>query len=154
MGSKGSDTLMGLVSLAMLKTAMITITIMSASEFIYCAIVQIQILTYGCRFSERDLLMRYHWGLGVGHLHAHQSATTSIYIPGEDAPDIENEEIPNEGDIQVNIETQDGMSDVFEPYNPELDLEDRELEGWEDIQSEELQSGVEDEDMEEDNFIG
>jgi hypothetical protein len=23
------------------------------------------------RFSDRDLLMRHHWSLGVGHLHAH-----------------------------------------------------------------------------------
>ena len=25
------------------------------------------------RFSIHDLLMRYHWGLGVGHLHVHQT---------------------------------------------------------------------------------
>ncbi|KAI0058498.1 hypothetical protein BV25DRAFT_1810603 [Artomyces pyxidatus] len=29
---------------------------------------------YVSRFSERDLLMRYHWGLGVGHLQAHDKA--------------------------------------------------------------------------------
>jgi len=30
------------------------------------------------RFSDQDLLMRYHWGEGVGHLHAHQSTSLSI----------------------------------------------------------------------------
>jgi len=29
------------------------------------------------RFSARDLLMRYHYGLGVGHLHAHQFVASS-----------------------------------------------------------------------------
>lgn len=24
-------------------------------------------------FSERDLLMRYHWGLEIGHIHAHKT---------------------------------------------------------------------------------
>lgn len=23
------------------------------------------------RFTDRDLLLRFHWGLGVGHYHAH-----------------------------------------------------------------------------------
>ncbi|KAI0055695.1 hypothetical protein BV25DRAFT_1815207 [Artomyces pyxidatus] len=32
---------------------------------------------YICRFSERDLLMRYHWGLGVGHLQAHEKVAIS-----------------------------------------------------------------------------
>ncbi|KAI0054668.1 hypothetical protein BV25DRAFT_1816733, partial [Artomyces pyxidatus] len=32
---------------------------------------------YICRFSERDLLMRYHWGLGIGHMHAHDTTATS-----------------------------------------------------------------------------
>ena len=22
-------------------------------------------------FTERDILMRYHWGMGIGHAHAH-----------------------------------------------------------------------------------
>jgi hypothetical protein len=33
--------------------------------------------SYICRFSARDLLMRFHYGLGVGHLHAHQSVASS-----------------------------------------------------------------------------
>jgi hypothetical protein len=27
-------------------------------------------------FSDRDLMMCYHWGLGVGHQHAHQATST------------------------------------------------------------------------------
>lgn len=29
------------------------------------------VLTIGNRFVDRDMLMRYHWGLGVGHIHSH-----------------------------------------------------------------------------------
>lgn len=29
-------------------------------------------LTESYRFVDRDMVMRYHWGLGVGHLYSHQ----------------------------------------------------------------------------------
>lgn len=29
------------------------------------------VLTIGDRFVDRDMLMRYYWGLGVGHVHSH-----------------------------------------------------------------------------------
>jgi hypothetical protein len=28
-----------------------------------------------CRFVDRDMVMRYHWGLGVGHIYSHHSGS-------------------------------------------------------------------------------
>ena len=28
---------------------------------------------FACRFADRDLLMRFHWGLAVGHTYTHNS---------------------------------------------------------------------------------
>jgi hypothetical protein len=92
------------------------------------------------RFSERDLLMRYHWGLGVGHLHAHQPGSTASRIPEEPDMQDETEEL---GENNVDIHTQDNNGDVYDSDDPELGLEDRHLEGWEDLEPE----GSEGEDM-------
>ena len=32
-------------------------------------------------FSDRDTLMRYHWGMGVGHIHAHGLAEAEALPP-------------------------------------------------------------------------
>ena len=29
------------------------------------------------RFVDRDMLMRYHWGLGIGHMYSHNPSTNS-----------------------------------------------------------------------------
>jgi hypothetical protein len=113
------------------------------------------------RFSERDLLMRYHWGLGVGHIHAHQHTVPLAAIPRTDSPDVQLEHEPDAtldvNEINIQIDLQDGNSDVYHSDNPELGLEDRELEGWEDVESDGSEGGDEggdgegdEEDMEDD----
>lgn len=112
------------------------------------------------RFSDRDLLMRYHWGIGVGHLYAHQHATASVRIFEEDASVVQSLErgtgpleSPDEDDVSAL--TQDGNSEVYDSDDPELGLEDREqeLEGWVDNESEEEYEGR-DEHVEEEDFPG
>jgi len=101
--------------------------------------------------------MRYHWGLGVGHLHAHQHSATSGRIPQEDTQEMELPECVAEERLDQNIantrlETQaeHESSDVEHSDNPELGLEDRHLEGWEDDESEDSErSEGRDDDMEE-----
>ena len=97
--------------------------------------------------------MRYHWGLGVGHLHAHQHTVTSAPISEKDAqdarsPEYEPEETLDENDVNAQVEAQDGDSEGYHSDNPELCLEDRDLEGWEDVESED--SDGEDEERDED----
>ena len=106
-------------------------------------------LTSVIRFSERDILMRYHWGLGVGHFHAHQPTGRPSHNYEESdtqyvhSPECENEVRMDENDVNTCI--QDENSDVCDSDDPELDLEDREHEGWDDVESED--------DLEDTNFL-
>jgi hypothetical protein len=91
--------------------------------------------------------MRYHWGLGVGHLHAHQFATTFGHnletTQGKDAQDdqmldhgLADSEVLGEGDINARHreegDADDGTdADAYDSDAPELGLDDRHLE-WED----------------------
>ena len=88
-------------------------------------------------FSERDLMMRYHWGLGVGHLYAHGPSSTSC-CSEHDGDDIDLDPHEGSGDKQ---HVQDEDSDNYNSDHPELSLEDREAEGWEDVQSDNSDSG-------------
>jgi hypothetical protein len=87
--------------------------------------------------------MRYHWGLGVGHLHAHQHSAISGRIPQEDDQEMELPEREAEERLDPLPETQaeHESSDVEHSDNPELGLEDRHLEGWEEDESEDSERG-------------
>ena len=104
--------------------------------------------------------MRYHWGLGVGHFHAHRHAA----LPGHNQEDPENilspepdhEEAVSENNYEA--PTQDENSDLDDAENPELGLEDRNFEGWEDVESEDVESedsedAVRDSDIEEEGDL-
>ena len=93
--------------------------------------------------------MHYHWGLGVGHFYAHLSAATlgCVSYLAEDiqAPDTEPWEALGETLAQAN----DRGSDMdYESDNPELCSEDHDLEGWDDIEMDDVEDGDGDEDIE------
>ena len=87
--------------------------------------------------------MHYHWGLGVGHLHAHHPVSTSngcsvIHGKLRDIEDDQNAdcEPDNASEDAPNI---DGTSsDMYNSDKSEWDLDNHDLEGWED---EETDSG-------------
>ena len=85
--------------------------------------------------------------MGVGHLHAHQSASSCIPhgSRGIDAPDDPiPEQLPGGGDTQ----TADMENDAHhELDNPEMALEDREFEGWDDVESDDPNDGGNDSDQ-------
>jgi hypothetical protein len=101
-------------------------------------------LTFIPRFSAPDLMMRYHWGLGVGHYHAHQPTSslhhniTSPPITNEpgDNQDNQSSNLEPEGTSYSNVDALGNDSDNLEYISddPELGLEDRHLpdEGWQD----------------------
>jgi hypothetical protein len=103
--------------------------------------------------------MRYHWGLGIGHFHAHQSASTLGCVPdlAEDAqdiqdPDAESQEASGESLARANYR---GSDAGYESDNPELCLEDRDLEGWDDIEMDDIEDSDGGEDLEEpEDFSG
>jgi hypothetical protein len=79
--------------------------------------------------------MRYHWGLAIGHFHAHQSTPVSGSLSEEmdmDTLDAETEQLPGGGNAYV-MDMGGNARDEFD--NPEMLLDDRDLEGWEDVES-------------------
>lgn len=74
--------------------------------------------------------MRYHWGLGVGHLHAHQPTSSCVHCEprGIDAPDDSIPEQPSDGGYMRTTDVENDADQ--ESDDPEMNLEDRELEGW------------------------
>ena len=88
------------------------------------------------RFSDRDLLMRYHWGLGVGHLHAHCPESTSNGRSGflDEPSNIEDDDNATRepDDVSEHASNTDGTrSDAYNSDNSEWDLDNLDLEGWE-----------------------
>ena len=89
--------------------------------------------------------MRYHWGLGVGHLHAHGLTSASSWVPDQsrdtDAPEISstNPEDPTD-DLEPHVTDFDSNA-CDESVNPEMTLDERDLEGWEDVESDTSEAG-------------
>lgn len=85
--------------------------------------------------------MRYHWGLGVGHFHAHQpqgTAMSSYPTPLENDQDAEPgdaERSDNYDGHEPSAELGDNASAIYRSDNSELGLDERDLEGWEDVES-------------------
>jgi L-alanine-DL-glutamate epimerase-like enolase superfamily enzyme len=95
------------------------------------------------RFSERDLLLRYHWGLGIGHIHAHQAAATSEKHSQLAECEWQEEE-------ETDQEILEGNSDVYNSGDsPGLGSEDDESEGWDSSSNGDDESGIENEETEE-----
>lgn len=94
-------------------------------------------LIYFDRFSDRDLLMRYHWGLGVGHLHAHGPISNPSHIPDlpRDTDASDNlSEAPPDGDLHA--------ADIADDNdNPEMVLDEHDFEGWDDVESDASEAG-------------
>ena len=91
--------------------------------------------------------MRYHWGLGVGHLHVHCPVSTSSGrsgIPGKPRDIEDDQNADREPDNAFEDASEDASnidcasSDAYDSDKSEWDLDNRDLEGWED---EETDSG-------------
>jgi hypothetical protein len=76
---------------------------------------------FSSRFADRDMLMRYHWGVGIGHTHAHSNApATHKHQVNLRTIDKAVEQIPTENETRYL--GGNGMSDSDES---ELGMEDR-----------------------------
>src|ERR1700677_4744505 len=102
--------------------------------------------------------MRYHWGLGVGHIHAHRSMLAMFgYMRGHRQGAQSSEQEPEDMSGANASSTPDGNdSDIYDSDDPELGLEDRHLDGWENVELEDSDSedGEGDEEMVEEHFTG
>jgi hypothetical protein len=116
-------------------------------------------LTFIDRFSAPDLMMRYHWGLGVGHYHAHQPTSTSHH----NITSRSNLEPDSEGTSCSNVDPIADLNDDLDytSDDPELGLENRHLpdEGWQDMDTDSDADGgghssSDFEDIEEEDYVG
>ncbi|RXW14632.1 hypothetical protein EST38_g11221 [Candolleomyces aberdarensis] len=55
---------------------------------------------YVNRFVDRDMMMRYHWGLGVGHRYSHQDAPEVANEPDSDG-DVTSNKLEEVGDYDL-----------------------------------------------------
>jgi hypothetical protein len=72
------------------------------------------------------MFMRYHWGLGVGHLYArtnHENVNTAASVHEESFKDFEEEEVTSLQDCSMDVEVSDSDSGSDSDNN----LEDLEL---------------------------
>jgi len=100
--------------------------------------------------------MCYHWGKGVGHLHAHQS--TSLSIPNKSSEqlmaidtldDPNTEELPGGKEDTHAADTDDDAN--HESDSLEFTLEDCDFEGWEDVESDTMDDNAHNPKSEDDN---
>jgi hypothetical protein len=91
-------------------------------------------LTCILRFADQDLMMRYHWGSGVGHHHAHQATCTSRHATNLNEPGVDQDERISNMNLDASEETSGNahLKDGDANDDLELSLEDRHLaeEGW------------------------
>jgi hypothetical protein len=101
--------------------------------------------------------MRYHWGLGIGHLHAHSATNqapssrnvSEVLNPMDNSEDIANSvdsEKPlaeSPGRLEGNRCNAVRIDEEYESDASEMALGDRELEGWEDAESDGSQNDPE-----------
>jgi len=73
--------------------------------------------------------MRHHWGLGVGHLHVHQSVSSCIPRESTDINSLDELHVDPESGGE---DTYTAEMDSDESDNLEMSLGDRGWEGWED----------------------
>lgn len=87
-------------------------------------------LHFTTRFVDRDMVMRFHWGLGIGHVYSHADSPNVSTVSGG-----EEEDEDHNSDKNVEVKTQsiiDDDEDDDEENPEELGLEDREKEIWDD----------------------
>ena len=86
------------------------------------------------RFADRDMVIRYHWGIGVGHTYSHRARhdthAQSSPCSQDDAAEDQSLDTPNAIDNTggENSELEGESPSVGEP--PELLLEARDDDDW------------------------
>jgi hypothetical protein len=104
-------------------------------------------------FVDRDMIMRFLWGLGVGHIYAnpqaaHSKSNVEFKTTSSDKDnDLDNSYVVDTDiPVEMMIDRQDQEQHEGDPLDvedPEQSLEDCELEEW----------WVDEEEMEEDEFM-
>lgn len=96
------------------------------------------------------MVMRYHWGLAIGHTYSHAAAADSTMVQVSAADPPEDELALDSANMLVNIPLHQNGED---PYNnPELGFENRE-DDWIDEEADQDEGNVDDYDGDDDEFV-
>jgi hypothetical protein len=105
---------------------------------------QFQTEHIACRFADRDLMMRFHWGLAVGHAYTHDSTLAEAITATEECPD----EVPDTEGSRPNAQV-----DVPSLELSEFSLNEHENHNWDSSEEEgEPVSDIDDETSDLDTF--
>lgn len=86
------------------------------------------------RFVDRDMMMRYHWSLGIGHTYSHtnnpdsQSLTNTVMEMYSMGPNEEDDTMADTGDIATVTPNNQADEEEPDPDDPEFTMDDRENE--------------------------
>lgn len=92
------------------------------------------------RFVDRDMVMRFHWGLGVGHVYSHADSSNADTV-GRGVEEDEDYEQNSTYDLLGNDTNVQTVENIIEDEDEdeenlgvaeELGLEDRETDIWAD----------------------
>jgi hypothetical protein len=95
----------------------------------YDSVTSFGILLYLClRFVDPDMLMWYHWGLGIGHIYSHghtEGHSTAVSATAQASDTRADDEGPEAPAMVINHQ------DDSDFENPEFGLENEEDDLWE-----------------------
>jgi hypothetical protein len=60
------------------------------------------------RFADRDMMMRFYLGLGVGHLYAHSQATAPDHSAAKENREVADDEEPDMNDQPITPGSREG----------------------------------------------
>lgn len=88
------------------------------------------------RFADRDMIMRYHWGLAVGHVYAHEKTTDAEPLgqASDSLPHGYEGEEETHSSAELRNNTGDDPDRDPDEDNPEFGFENDE-DGWLDDQA-------------------
>ena len=87
------------------------------------------LIKYETRFVDRDMVVRYHWGIGVGHTYSHQSLHDTRAQASPSSQDNVAEDQPSNDIDNTGGEAPEGEN-LSEGESPELLLEVRDDDDW------------------------
>lgn len=102
------------------------------------------LLKYSVSFVDRDMMMRYHWGLGVGHTYAYQQASPIAEVDDNMNEEEEEDEVggsnSGHGTAQCNVNFAFEVSGSAPPSDSSDDGDDLDPKGW-DTEEDDLEDG-------------
>ena len=90
------------------------------------------------RFVDRDMVMRYHWGLAAGHVYAHRTRDQTVALG---TTTLENENMVGDAELNHRPGNSGSITDMPEHEDEVQDFDDPEL-GFADQEEDFFDDGV------------